>query len=102
MRSSSGLRRNLGGLQRVGRASRPSARGTEETGETPVPHFQPPLRNLKSPYPPIDFQRYGNRSWGVDLLTTMYPWSDFRVADLRAEKDGLTTVETLQAIIIDA
>ena len=40
--------------QRVGRASRPSARGTEKTGETPVPHFQPPLTNLKSSYPLTD------------------------------------------------
>jgi len=24
---------------------RPSARGTKKTGETPVPHFQPPLEN---------------------------------------------------------
>ena len=32
----------------MGWESRLSARGTEKTGETPVPHFQPPLRNLKS------------------------------------------------------
>jgi hypothetical protein len=32
-------------VQRVGRASRPSAGGTEKTGETPIPLFQPLRRN---------------------------------------------------------
>jgi hypothetical protein len=61
------LLRNFGVLPRVGWASRPSARGIEKTGETPVPLFPPPLRNFKSSYPLTDA-----RSVGEGLLSKVH------------------------------
>jgi len=75
-------------LPRVGWASRPSARGTEKTGETPVPHFPSPLRNLKSSYPLTDARSVREgllRNFGV------LPKSGMGVSPVSAwnTKDGL-------------
>jgi hypothetical protein len=37
----------------------------------------------------IDFELYGNRSCGADLLATCSPGGAYRVADPGVEKDGL-------------